>query len=171
MPEFRSILAHSLYNALANTPYNQITYETVETVSRLYRLMVVLEPLPVQLVIHESEYIMARQFGNAVFSNLSLQAEDRDAFLKWSEKPETNLATCMMELLSAGFKISASWVTDQNSFCFTLVGTEATKNHKNMIMTSWSDDLEEAAQLATYKHFVMCGGEAWPTQGTGNRWG
>jgi hypothetical protein len=110
-------------------------------------------------------------YGDFTFSTLRVEPEDTPAFEKWLEGNSANPLTVLEEFAGDGFKVSVTYVTDQNSFCVTVVGTKETKRHDKMGMSSWSDDLGEALSMAWYKHFVMCDGGEWPTKGHGKRWG
>jgi hypothetical protein len=113
---------------------------------------------------------MAR-FNNSVFSTLRLGADDEKKVVQWIAAEGVTITGVLEKLLGDGFKISCSWVFDQSAFCFSIIGTDSTKDHKDMVMTTWSDDLEEVVLLAGYKHYVVCDGRAWPTDKAGARWG
>jgi hypothetical protein len=121
--------------------------------------------------VYETEVATMAQFSRSVFATLTIGAEEKRAFDKWFSSDDVTALSALTELLGAGFKVSCSWVVEQNAFCFTVIGTDATKKHKGVIMTSWSDDLEEVICMGAYKHFVMCNGDEWPVAGDGNRWG
>lgn len=113
---------------------------------------------------------MAR-FSQSTFSSLKLEKSDEKKFTEWVSQTTPLPAAVILQFLGDGFKISCSWVADQNAFCFSVVGTENTKAHRNMVMTSWSDDFDEVVAIAAYKHYVMCDSGEWPTQDTSDRWG
>lgn len=115
------------------------------------------------------EYFMA--FTRSVFANITLETSERENVEKWVTKEKVTAFTTLMNLLGDGFKISCSWVVDSNAFCFSIIGTDTTRQNKNMVMTTWSDDFEEVILLAGYKHYVKCGGGSWPTADSGQRWG
>lgn len=110
-------------------------------------------------------------FRNSVFSNLTITDEHKAAFDKWYSSDDVTALSCLTEIAGCGLKFSCSYVDDQNAFCFSLIGTKATKKHDGYVMTTWSDDLEEVIAMAAYKHFIICNGDEWPTNGNGNRWG
>lgn len=113
---------------------------------------------------------MAR-FNQAVFASVQLGRDDEKKFHEWLEKEKVHPVESVQRLLSDGFKISCSWISAQSSFCFSIIGTEETKKHAGVVMTTWADDLEEVMCLAAYKHYAVCGGDEWPTQADGTRWG
>jgi hypothetical protein len=116
------------------------------------------------------EQAMAR-FNQSTFSSLKLEKADEKKFTAWVTQHTPQPATIIQQFLGDGFKISCSWVVDQNAFCFSVIGTDATKAHRGMVMTSWSDEFDEVAAIAAYKHYEMCGGGEWPTSEQGDRWG
>lgn len=116
------------------------------------------------------EHAMAR-FRSSVFSSLTLGADDKKRFDAWLKDNDVSPLTVLENFAGNGFKMSVSYVIDQNAFCFSLIGTEATKLHEGMVMTSWSDDLSEVIFIAAFKHFVMCDGGEWPTRDNQARWG
>lgn len=113
---------------------------------------------------------MAR-WQQSTFAALSLSRDDEKKFTAWVSQNKPTAEGTISELLGAGFKISISWVTDSNAFCMSVIGTDETKQHRSMVMTTWSDDLAEVIIMAGYKHFVVCGGGEWPAANKGERWG
>ena len=113
---------------------------------------------------------MAR-FQSSTFASIRLTSADEKDFTTWVTKEKVDARALLDQFLGDGFKLSVSWVTDQNAFCFSIIGTDTTKNHRNLVMTSWADDLDEVIQIAGYKHFVLCNGDTWPTEDTTQRWG
>lgn len=116
------------------------------------------------------EYAMAR-YDRSVFAALSLSTEDEKRFTEWVTQQKVEPVEAMKKFTGDGFKISVSWVFDQNSFCLSVIGTKETRLHDGMVMTSWSDDLEEVILIAAYKHYVVCDGGEWPTRENTQRWG
>lgn len=121
--------------------------------------------------VHEGRDTMAARFAQSVFATLTVSRDDEKQFTAWVSKEKPTTEGIMSHLLGEGFKISISWVVDNNAFCLSIIGTDNTRQHKNMVMTTWSDDLAEVILLAGYKHFVICGGGEWPSSGTTERWG
>ena len=110
-------------------------------------------------------------FKQSEFAALTLTSDHEKQFNEWVTAENMNGHDAMQALLEQGFKLSISWVLDQSAFCFSVIGTDATKKHQNMVMTSWSDDMDEVACIALFKHAVICGGDTWPTRHDGPRWG
>jgi len=112
-----------------------------------------------------------KSFSPATFSSLRINADEEKKFKEWWNNLKADTDEIVGNLCGSGFKVSVSWVVDQNSFCVSLIGTDATKKHKGMVLTSWSDELAEAVAMCAYKHYEMCGEDAWPVTEQGKRWG
>lgn len=110
-------------------------------------------------------------FGDFAFSNLRIEPEDTPAFEKWLADTAIHPLSVLEQFTGDGFKVSVSYVIDQNSFCVSIIGTKETKLHKNMGLSAWSDDLGEAMAIAWYKHYKLCDGGEWPIKNNGKRWG
>lgn len=110
-------------------------------------------------------------FGNFTFSTLRIEGDDVAIFEKWFEETVVNPLEVMEQFTGDGFKLSVTYVIDQNSFCVTVVGTKDTKLHAQQGMSSWSDDLAEALAISWFKHYKLCAAGEWPTKGRGQRWG
>lgn len=121
-------------------------------------------------MVKAKEEVMAG-FGDFTFSTLRLESDDAATFEKWYAETTVNPLEVMEQFAGDGFKMSVSYIIDQNSFCVTVVGTKNTKKHEKQGMTSWSDDLAEALAMSWFKHYQLCAGGEWPTKDRGNRWG
>jgi hypothetical protein len=128
-------------------------------------------PMAVIFMIAPTEIHAMARFNQSTFASIVLTRDDEKKFTQWVTKENITSSSALQSLLGDGFKVSCSWVVDQNSFCFSVIGTDSTKNHKGMVMTTWSDDLDEVMCLAAYKHYAVCSGGEWPTQKDGQRWG
>lgn len=118
-----------------------------------------------------SEVFAMARFNTATFASLRLDKSDERKFQSWVTAENIQPLVMLNEFFSAGFKVSISWVADQTAFCMSIIGTDSTRKHQGMVMTTWSDDLEEVILLSGYKHFVVCEGGEWPTQDNTQRWG
>jgi hypothetical protein len=113
---------------------------------------------------------MAR-YGDFRFAALRLDADSKIDFERWQEEQNPDPLEAMSQLGGEGFKLSATYVSEQNSWCFTVVGTKGTKKHEDMGLSSWSDDLGEAVLMCWYKHYTLCDGGEWPLEDKTQRWG
>jgi hypothetical protein len=116
------------------------------------------------------EHTMAR-YRNSTFAALRLTAAQESDFTDWVAKEPLSVKDIVNQFTGDGFKVSVSWVFDQSSFCLSVIGTDETKDHRDMVMTSWSDDLDEVARIAAYKHYVLCEAKQWPSDDNTRRWG
>lgn len=113
---------------------------------------------------------MAR-FQQKEFASIQLTVADEKQFTEWITSENQSGLDIMNKLSGDGFKMSLSYIFDQSAFCFSIIGTENTKKHADLVMSSWSDDLEEAILIGAYKHYVLCQEDVWPTAKSGQRWG
>lgn len=118
-----------------------------------------------------SEDYMKGQFRDRNFASISLNKSDEKKFQAWVESQNLSAVQIAEDFLARGYKISVTWVTNNNAFCLSVIGTDECRTNKQAIMTSWSDTLEETFFIAAYKHLVMCNEGDWPIAGTDNRWG
>lgn len=111
-------------------------------------------------------------FAKREFSSLSLAKSDQKDIWDWAEKNKVNPLDSAIELGLEGYKLSFTWIDEQQSWCVSLIGTETTKPNQDKIMTSWSNDLGEAIVISAYKHAVLCDRGAWPIRSDEDgRWG
>lgn len=110
-------------------------------------------------------------YNKSSFSPLRLTSDDEKRFTDWIKAESVDALDCLKRLTGDGFKVTMTYVFDQNAWCVSLVGTETTKKHKDVVMTSWSDDLGEAIAIGAYKHYIVCDGGEWPSADTTLRWG
>lgn len=111
------------------------------------------------------------KFVGKQFASIRLDRASEKEFTKWVSETKVRGFDAMERFLGDGYKVSATYVFDKSSFCVSVIGTEVTKPNQDKIMTSWSDELEEAFQIAGYKHYVICDGGDWPTQDNDAPWG
>jgi hypothetical protein len=52
-----------------------------------------------------------------------------------------------------------------------VIGNPSTKENDKRVMSSWSDDFEEALFIAGFKHFVLFDGGRWIEENNSARWG
>lgn len=113
---------------------------------------------------------MAR-YNQKQFATVTLEKADEKKLVEWAEGNSVTGISSLQDLTADGYKISIAWVDSNQSFCCSLIGTEVSKPNRDAILTSWSDDLEEALVMSAYKHFVVCDGGEWPVNDQSSRWG
>ena len=142
------LLARAIINEVAAQPANPIIFRVLPT---------------------SEDLKMA--FSNATFASVRLDGSEEKKFADWAKNLNTPLPELLNQFLGRGYKLSVTWVSKSNAFCVSVIGTPESRVNDNVIMTSWSDDLEEAFLIAAYKHFEVCGDDVWPTTNSSQRWG
>lgn len=164
-------MLQSVVTACKTLPRRQVTAAKYRHVSTLFNDAVGTLANSVIFMITPGEvYAMAR-FNDKTFSTLRLDLHLEQAYSEWVQQNNVVPVELLAELCGEGYKISISWVFDQNSFCASLIGTPTTKANEDVVMTTWSDDLPEVIAMMYYKHVVICDRGKWPTEKSGNRWG
>lgn len=106
------------------------------------------------------------------FVEIKLVKEDKKALEKYAEQFKGNMVDMIEQLCSYQYKISISWVDKQNSYVVSVSGTDHSKDNDNRTLTSWSDDVIEAVEMALYKVEVICSGGNWDDHATEqSNWG
>lgn len=137
----------------------------------LWCLFIYNQPALTWFTIVEKKVHYMAKFTPATFATLRLTKDDEKDFTDWASKLKVSPVDLLVDLTGRGFKVSAAWIDDQNSFVVSLIGTDRTKLHQGMVLTSWSNDLGEAIVITAYKHLVVCNEQAWPVEQSGDRWG
>lgn len=122
-----------------------------------------------KIVLEETNIVAA--FGNKKFAQLSLDVSREAELTAWVTGEGIQVWDLLTNLLNDGYKVSLVWVYKQSSFCVSIMGTDDSKHNQDAILTSWSDDLEDALLIGGFKHYVICDGGKWPLQDTSRRWG
>lgn len=165
------LLLHNLTVVLHHTKPRDFSSHFVNKVMRSFHTYTRLPSADVIFQICKKEYEAMARFNQSTFAALTLTREQERELQSWITKHDVSALDTLTKLTGDGFKVSISWVAEQNAFCFSIIGTNNTKLHRDMVMTSWSDDLEEVILIGGYKHYVICDGDTWPAQNTGQRWG
>jgi hypothetical protein len=106
------------------------------------------------------------------FATIRLVETDRVPLQEYLKENDNDPENVLQELLSAGLKVSVSYVDDQSAFVVTISGSERSKRNQNWSLSSWSDDMWEAVAMSGYKHFVLCDGKDWADLDKGkSSWG
>ncbi len=106
------------------------------------------------------------------FATIRLTEADKVPLQEYVHTHDNDPENILQELLSAGFKVSISFVDDQSAFVVTISGSERSKRNQGWSLSSWSDDFWEAVSMAGYKHFVLCDGKDWADLDKGkSSWG
>lgn len=71
---------------------------------------------------------------------------------------------CLLDLVQDGFKVSVSPLRDGSGCCVSLTGREGSGRNEGWTMTTFAGTPRRGILAAWYKHYVICGGEAWSTE-------
>jgi hypothetical protein len=103
----------------------------------------------------------ARTRYGVEFVNIKVAPDQKSDFLKWAKTAQDDLGTFLINLVGAGYKLSANCDEQNDCFIVAVTGTQASRENRGLCVTSRSDDLIEAILLAMYKHFVICDSGSW----------
>lgn len=156
---------------LERIQYHRIGSSQLRKLDSFLKLSVQYMNIPIVFDVDKQERDAMAKFRESTFAALTLTASDEKKFDEWVKAENVDAMTMLNRLGGDGFKFSASYVFDQNAWCFSIIGTDNTKEHASMVMTSWSDDLGEAIAIGAYKHYTLCNGGEWPTRDNAPRWG
>lgn len=114
---------------------------------------------------------MAKE-NNWSFVEVKIGREDKQLFQDWTQARGEVVTSMIETLCSYGYKVSVSWVDSHNSFVVSVSGSDSGKLNKQCTMTSWSDDVIEAFQLAVFKVVHVTGEGVWSDYATEkDNWG
>jgi hypothetical protein len=109
--------------------------------------------------------------NDAKFAQCDLMAADKPAFTNWLAGVKQDFPTLLGVVCNDGYRVGVK--TDFNNNCYLVSFTQQDTKHLNngIILTSRSDDIEEAFFLCMYKAYVMYEGQRLPTQSERPFWG
>jgi hypothetical protein len=126
------------------------------------------------------DFIMARKNSSSpdskpdwqvTFVQLKLNEETANAFAKWMERKEPEIALDVAAFMSNGHKTSITW--DNENKCWIVSATckeESSKNY-NHCLSSRSSEWWEAMCMNVFKHNVVCAGGSWVDKQSSANWG
>ena len=120
------------------------------------------------------KYQQAKEFSNASgfrFVNTRLTAQQASEFREWAKVETGSIVVFIAELLGDGYKLSLTYDHNSNCYVASLTGHGEHAINPSLIMTSRSNDWQEAVMLNAYKHFVIFQGKTWETTETNPNWG
>lgn len=101
------------------------------------------------------------------FSSWRLTTEQKKAFEAAYEKNGAELVSMLDTVLLAGYKVSLSFdSTNQTTIVSLTAKNEADPNY-NWCLTTRHHDAYRAIALAMYKHFDLCDDCIWPVEESG----
>lgn len=124
-------------------------------------------------ILYRNEAIaMAKSgFRDWQFVTYSLPAASEKDFDNWVDKQEGDKWDAVREMGEEGYKLTFVLSDENNSWIMTAVWTKKCKHNENRSLSSYSDDMLEAALLTAYKHYVTAKGGDWDALVTKTRRG
>lgn len=104
------------------------------------------------------------KWSDAIFADVTLGDAESDAFLSWMKSVKVDMPLQMQEMLQEGWKISLKADFENSCYICSLTMQEEDHINRDMVVTSRSDDHEEAFWLNVYKIMVMYPGQRLPTR-------
>lgn len=108
---------------------------------------------------------------DAKFAQCDLTEADKPAFMNWLKGVGQDFTTLLGVVCNDGYRVGVK--TDFNNSCYMVTFTQQDQKHRNsgIILTSRSNDIEEAFFLCMYKCYVMYEDQRLPTQSERPFWG
>lgn len=117
----------------------------------------------------------SRSFGSGgndyAFVEVRISQNDKARFGQWAQENANDAVDLLSTLVNSGYKVSLSWSDYNDCYTASFTGTEENGPNYKLVMTSRSDDVWEALMIGLFKHYVMFGGDAWPTDKQTVDWG
>jgi len=168
-----------LYHFIHGTGYGKPKYDFIKccnALARAYRLQRH-HAVATAFTVHMTDSNWLREEADMKFDGkwaavtYRLTERDKEPFNKWTTENQLNVEQMLEGIGARGYKFSASYIFDSNSWCFTVTTTDNVTHTKNSFMTSWSETLTEAVEMACYKLFVIWQDKAWVGQAQTGYWG
>lgn len=112
---------------------------------------------------------MARKNNDFNLIDYRLDDAQLEAFDKWAANKPPSFSAMMADFATADYKLSQSFVINSESWCVSITGKEDAKFNAKVTLTTWSDDVEEAIQMAYYKAFIIFEKGKWTSRDRANR--
>lgn len=109
--------------------------------------------------------------GDSEFATAALSRDDETVFRKWLETVSEDFSSALQRCADDLYRVS--FKADINNNCFMVTFTQQDEKHHNagLIVSSRSDDVEEAFWLTVYKIYVMFADQRLPTEKQDRSWG
>ncbi len=119
----------------------------------------------------KKQWSKAEYNTDAKFAQCDLTEADKPAFTNWLKGVEQDFVTLLGVVANDGYRVGVK--TDFNNSCYMVTFTQQDVKHVNngIILTSRSDDIDEAFFLCMYKAYVLYEGQRLPTQSERPFWG
>jgi len=111
-------------------------------------------------------------FGSADFADVTLNESDKVAFSSWMIDAAPDFSEALIMCLQEGYRLSLKFDYDNSCYIASLTQQDRKHHNHDLVITSRSDDPEEAFFLSFYKVAVLYPGERLPTRAETRRdWG
>lgn len=109
--------------------------------------------------------------NDAKYAQCDLTEADKPAFTSWLKGVTQDFSTLLTVVMDDGYRVGLK--TDFNNSCYMATFTQQDPKHRNsgIILTSRSNDIEEAFFLCMYKCYVLYEDQRLPTQSERPFWG
>lgn len=116
-------------------------------------------------------FIMAKKF-DWTFVEIKLEKKDKPLVEKFAESYKHDPLEILDDIAELGYKVSVSYVDDQNSYVVSVSGNSRTGINNQQTVTTWSGDLGECIAMAGYKVLKLSDGRDWKELETqSSNWG
>lgn len=109
--------------------------------------------------------------GEYRFIDRRLTAAEKGPFQAWAKEHQAEQLLLLGEVVASEHKASISFYGKGDCYIVSFTCNDERSPNWHMIMTSRSDDLDEALMLNLYKHFVLFEGRAWASEDLRDNWG
>lgn len=113
----------------------------------------------------------AKSFSDFEFVELRLLQSQKDDFKKWASENAQDSVDLLASVVNSGYKVSLNWSDYNDCYTASFTGLEENSPNNHLVMVNRSDDLWEAVMIGLFKHLVLYGGDAWPTDKQEQDWG
>lgn len=105
------------------------------------------------------------------FADVRLSHDQKEAFVTWLDAEKRTFPSALEAVLSAGYRVTLAM--DFENACIKCVWTQQDPKDVNhdLVLTSRSDEWEEAFWMNVYKVYVLYDGQRLPTQSDDRSWG
>jgi len=108
---------------------------------------------------------------NITFVDAKLTLDDVPAVEAFAKQFKGNVANLLTKLAGDGYTVKIGFYPDKASFAVFVAPDKDNKNNRNKMLSSWSDDVEEALYMSGFKHYQMFEGGEWVVDEKRANWG
>lgn len=105
------------------------------------------------------------------FIDRRLAVAEKGGFEEWEKANQDDLFTFVGEAVASDHKLSISFYSQGDCYIVSMTCNDERSPNWHCILTSRSNDLQEALALTLYKMFVLFDGKAWHSEDLRQNWG